>query len=325
VLSIIIVNYRSWSFLEDCLNGLISDPLSGSWQIIVVDNHSDDGGFESFSNRFSQVEFVLNDRNGGFAFGCNTGTAIARGTRFLFLNPDVIPRPGQIRDLLEIKDREQDVAILTARQVNAKNQLQKTWDVFPDLFIYFKSVKSLLRRLMPSRYPNPRIEQHKLTYCDWVTGAVLLIDRDDFVKLGGWCEDYWLYSEDCDLCFQASRNDMRSACTPDVSFVHLHGGASRQSRGVTVKTKAETIISRHFFNHRNYRGFHRLLNHCFILLAALPELMIWSLVDLLTLRRIDVLSIRSEMLKYLLGYYSNVMRSGDWRSPQLSAQGLDPA
>ena len=89
-LSIIIVNYRSWSFLEDCLSGLMSDPQAGDWQTIVVDNNSGDGEFENFSRRFDRVNFISNNRNGGFAFGCNTGAGIARGESLLFLNPDVM-------------------------------------------------------------------------------------------------------------------------------------------------------------------------------------------------------------------------------------------
>lgn len=319
VLSIIIVNYRSWSFLEDCLRGLISDPDSDQWQIIVVDNHSDDGEFEIFSQRFEQVEFIQNAKNGGFAYGCNAGAAAAHAERLLFLNPDVIPRPGQVGALLAAMERNPDVAILTARQVNDKDQQQKTWDVFPDHLLYFKSIKSLLRKLWPSRYPNPRQEHNGLMTCDWVSGAVLLVGRDDFQKLGQWCEDYWMYAEDCDLCFQAGRLGMQVACTADVTFVHLHGGASRQNRAVTVKTKSEAIVSRHFFNHRNRKGLHRLFNHFLIFLAAVPELLIWSAIDLLTFRQIGVLSIRSGMLKYVLGYYARVMRSGDWRSPQLQS------
>ena len=318
MLSIIIVNYRSWDYLVDCLNGLISDPACVDWQIIVVDNHSGDGMFDSFSQRFPQVEFVLNNRNGGFAFGCNAGAKIARGKRLLFLNPDVIPAPGQIPALLAIRDQHDEVTILTARQVNARNQLQKTWDIFPDLLTYFKSVKSILRKIMPARYPNPRAEQQGLSYCDWVSGAVLLLDRADFDDLGGWCEDYWMYSEDCDLCYQAGRNAKSVACTADVTFVHLHGGASRQTPEITVNTKTEAIISRHLFNQRNRSGMHRAANHLFIMLAAVPELIIWSVIDLLTFRRIEVLSIRSSMLRQMLSHYRRVVGTGDWRSSKIS-------
>lgn len=283
----------------------------------MADNCSGDGQLAPFAARYPDVEFIANPKNGGFAYGCNVGASAARGGRLLFLNPDVVPAAGQVGALLAVKDRMRDVAILTARQVNGRGQPQKAWDVFPDGIGYFKSVKSLLRLLWPSRYPNPRGEWCESVYCDWVSGSVLLIDRADFDALGGWCEDYWMYSEDCDLCFRAGRAGMRAACTPEVTFRHLHGGASRQNRAVTVLTKSEAIISRHLFNQRNRSGARRAFNHLFILLAAVPELMLWSALDWLTLRRFEALSIRSSMLARIVAHYRKVLRTGDWRSAQM--------
>jgi GT2 family glycosyltransferase len=318
-LSIIIVNYRSWSFLDECLSSLIADPDSKDWQIIVVDNHSNDGQFESFKQKYTQIEFVAQQRNGGFAYGCNAGVlkvsneAEAR-CRLLFLNPDVVVEAGQIGALSAIKDKFPEVAILTATQVNGKGQAQKTWDIFPDLLTYLKSVKSALRVLMPGRFPDPRATLQGLVYCDWVSGAVFMIDGDHFNELGGWCEDYWLYSEDCDLCFLAGQKGYRVACTPEVTFLHHHGGASRQTREITALTKTEAIISKHVFNHRHRRGWRKVLNHSLIMLANIPELAFWSLLDNLTFRRFRVLTVRRNMFIQLLSHYGKVRRSGSWCS-----------
>lgn len=313
-LSIVIVNYRSWSFLDDCLSSLTDDPDSNEWQIIVVDNHSDDGHFEPFSQKYENVRFVANPRNGGFANGCNTGARIANNERLLFLNPDVVVKPGQINALSAIKDRLPEVAILTANQVGAKGQAQKTWDVFPNLLTYLKSVKSLLRILLPGRYPDPRKSLKELVYCDWVSGAVFLMDRNRFDELGGWCEDYWLYSEDCDLCFVAKQKGYLVACTPEVTLLHHHGGASRQNRDITALAKTEAIISKHVFNSRHRKGWQKLCNHSLIAIANVLELSFWSILDTLTFRRFRVLSIRRKMLSQLLSHYGKVLRSGNWRS-----------
>ena len=284
---------------------------------MVVDNYSNDGQFEIFRQKFQKIEFINNQRNGGFAFGCNTGARLAYGKRLLFLNPDVMVVAGQIQTLMEVKDNRDDATILTASQVNGKGQPQKTWDIFPNLLTYLKSVKSLLRKVMPERYPNPRGPQKGLIYCDWVSGAIMLIDRQHFDELGGWCEDYWLYSEDCDLCYLAREKGFGVACTPEVTFLHHHGGASRQNRDITVLTKTEAIISKHVFNHRHRKGLQRLTNHCLILLANLPELFFWTVLDALTFRRFNVLSIRRSMLRQLLAHYARVLRTRDWRSSRI--------
>lgn len=316
-LSIIIVNYRSWSILSRCLDALLIDPDSGDWQIIVADNFSDDGEVSRFRNDYPQVQFLENRVNGGFAYGCNAGADAAHGDYLLFLNPDVIAGVGQVGRLLGEAQGHPGVAIMAAQQINAKGQLQKTWDVFPDLLTYFKSVKSLLRRILPAKFPNPRTAQDGLVYCDWVTGSVFLISRQHFDALGRWCEDYWMYSEDCDLCFLAHQQGLRVACTSHAQFVHLHGGASRQNRGITVLTKTEAIISKHVFNSRHRRGLHGITNHLLIVLTSVPELIFWTLIDLLTLRRVPALSVRSSMLKRISAYYAGALGKRSWRSPQL--------
>ena len=69
-LSIVIVNYRSWSKLDKCLQSL-EQQTNGAQQVIVVDNCSDDGQIESFEKKFTGVNWIKNKSNEGFAAGCN--------------------------------------------------------------------------------------------------------------------------------------------------------------------------------------------------------------------------------------------------------------
>jgi hypothetical protein len=102
-----------------------------------------------------------------------------------------------------------------------------------------------------------------------------------------------------------------------VQFVHLHGGASRQNRDITVLTKTEAIVSKHVFNSRHRHGLHRLTNHFLIMLTSIPELLLWSLIDLLTFRQVPALSVRSSMLRRITAYYARALGNKSWRSAQL--------
>jgi GT2 family glycosyltransferase len=310
-LSIIIVNYRSWDSLERCLQSLVAD---GRHQVIVVDNASGDGKLTQVASRYPMVEFHESPVNGGFAHGCNQGAGKARGELLLFMNPDVLAEPAQVEALAEFRRAHPTYAICSARQVDANGRLQKAFDVFPDLLTWFKSVKSLLRLLRPSRFPNPYRELSGPVECDWVSGSIFLIGRAEFEQLGGWCESYWMYMEDCDLCFQARSQGLKVAYTPHVSFVHLHGGASRQTPEVTVRTKTETVISKHVFIDRHSRGFRNPANHLIVAVKSLVPLAVYSLLDLLTLHLVSPLKTRSRMFLGLLGYYRGSPGSRQWRS-----------
>lgn len=316
-LSIITVNYRSWSHLEAALVELQKD-FPGDWEVIAVDNESEPGPFSAFSARFPWVTFIANPVNSGFGAGCNIGVAAATGEQLLFMNPDVIAPCASIQALIDIK-KQHNIGIVAPRQVSGDGKQQKVFDDFPSLLNQSKTLKALLRVLMPSRFPDPRADHKTITYCDWVTGSVLLIDRADFDAVGGWTEDYWMYAEDADLCRKAHDRGLRVAYVPEVEVIHAHGGSSRLNVAVKSMTKLEVIISKHVYTARHTTGLERWLTHTLIILLRLPMLIIASILDLLSLRQVPALRVRSRMFTGLLRYYFGVFRTGSWLSPRAIA------
>src|SRR5659263_3319 len=101
-LSIIIVNYRGWKHLKECLDSLVvfsGKPLQP--EVIIVDNDSADGAIDEFKSNYPDFIFIKNKVNGGFANGCNLGSTFAKGDYFLFLNPDTIASENEVKKLLE--------------------------------------------------------------------------------------------------------------------------------------------------------------------------------------------------------------------------------
>ena len=319
-LSIITVNYRSWGHLEAALTAL-GDGFPDDWEIIVVDNESIPQDLQEFSARFPWATFVANPDNTGFGHGCNIGAKKANGERLLFMNPDVIAKPQEIRKLMQIQDQH-DIGIIAPKQLSATGKIQKVFDDFPSLWNQSKTIKALLRILLPSRFRDPRKEYDELTECDWVTGSVLMIKRVDFDAIGAWNEDYWMYVEDADLCRKAHDCGMSVAYAPDVEVIHAHGGSSRLNVDVKSMTKLEVIISKHVYTRNHMRGFERWLTHTMIIVLRMPALIIGTLLDLVTLYRVPALRVRSRMCLGLLRYYWGVLRSGCWLSPRAKANQL---
>ncbi len=312
-LSIIIVNYKAWSYLEQALDALSPD-LPEDWEVIVVDNASEAANLSAFQARYPWVVFVANPANSGFAYANNLGAAQAQGADLLFMNPDVVARCGEINALLEAKHALPEVAILAPMQVDARGRQQKVFDQFPTLWSHSKTIKSLARFLGVSKGPDPRRQHKELIYCDWVSGSVFLIDRKRFDALNGWSADYWMYVEDTDFCWRATRNGWRVACLPSVVVTHVHGGASRRNPEVAAMTKLEVMISKHVFASKHFQKPKRYLAHGFLAFLRLPPLALATLANMITLGRVDELSIRSRIFTQLVAYYLGVFRRGSWRS-----------
>jgi hypothetical protein len=186
-LSIIIVNYRSWGFLQKALETL-QPGFPPDWEIIVVDNESLAEPFRQFQQKYPWVTFVANARNSGFGFGCNLGAAQATGSYLLFMNPDVIANSKNIRSLIRVLENHPDVALISPKQVNEFGRPQKVFDDFPELLNQSKILKVLLRLFGQSPQRDLPANDATLTYCDWITGSCLLVSRADFDAIG----DRWL-------------------------------------------------------------------------------------------------------------------------------------
>ena len=98
-ISIVIVNYKSWLHLASCLDSLAFHSDSFNHEIVVVDNHSNDGKLAEFSKVYPDVVFVENTGNNGFANGCNLGASKSKGRYLLFLNPDTVGNENAIKSL----------------------------------------------------------------------------------------------------------------------------------------------------------------------------------------------------------------------------------
>ena len=85
-ISVIIVAFKSRSFIACCLNSLQQASKSYDTEIIVIDNASGDGLGGFILQEYSDIRFFQNKENIGFGSACNQGAQIANGDYLVFLN-----------------------------------------------------------------------------------------------------------------------------------------------------------------------------------------------------------------------------------------------
>src|SRR3989339_1664003 len=88
--SIIIVNYNSFSLLDNCLRTLFLETKGITFEVIVVDNGSTEIGIDKVLSKYPNVKFLLNNASKGFASVNNKGFKEAIGKYILMLNNDVV-------------------------------------------------------------------------------------------------------------------------------------------------------------------------------------------------------------------------------------------
>ena len=98
--SVIIVNWNEMEQLRQCLTSLFQYSPPFPYQVIVVDNASEDGSVAMVRNEFPQVRLVVNEANVGFAGGNNRGFVASRGEYILLLNNDAEVMAGTLAALV---------------------------------------------------------------------------------------------------------------------------------------------------------------------------------------------------------------------------------
>jgi len=280
-ISIIIVNYKSWKPLRKCLQQLVAiQSTEFNFETIVVDNCSDDGQLALFKSDFIGVKFFENSGNNGFANACNFGAFRAKGAYFLFLNPDTLANAQALEALLQTAKQHPDYGIISCQQCDEKGNLNNQNKLFfspSRMFGLFRIVYKIAHQ----SYLNQRFNKSKsIVFPDWVSGSVVFISRSWFEKVKVWCEDYWMYYEDVDLCKKVSELGGKIALLKTVTIIHAHGGSTRINVKTKALTKSEVLISRHVFIHKHFNGMTRFSLQ---FITVFYQLLINSLMGLLGL------------------------------------------
>ena len=101
-LSVILVNYKSPQLVLDCIESIYRETKTISFEIIVVDNFSEDNSGELILQKFASVIWIPMSYNAGFARANNRGIQAAKGDYVLVLNTDTIIQENALDKVLTL-------------------------------------------------------------------------------------------------------------------------------------------------------------------------------------------------------------------------------
>jgi GT2 family glycosyltransferase/glycosyltransferase involved in cell wall biosynthesis len=101
--SIVVITYNNFNLTVQCVNSILRNTTWPNYQLIVVDNGSDDGTcdyLERLRQEVPSVKIILNPENRGFAAANNQGLREANGDILLLLNNDTVVPKGWLDPLV---------------------------------------------------------------------------------------------------------------------------------------------------------------------------------------------------------------------------------
>lgn len=258
-LCVVVVSHRSEATIDDCLARLRES--HGVSQVRVVDNGSDDGTLAIVQRHAladARVRFIGNPDNPGFSVACNQGARAGDAPWLAFVNPDCLPAHDALQRLLDHARSVGGEAVVGADLVDeagVRDPAARRRD--PDFAAMLSS--------RAARDLSLRVNGVALQAVEAVSGAVMLLPRALFERLGGFDEAYRLHAEDLDLCRRARQAGARVCVANDVQVVHLRGVSSR-TRPLFVEWHKHRGLWRYFrkFDARRHGRATRAMVWCAI-------------------------------------------------------------
>ena len=252
LVSIIIISYNTRQMTLDCIRSVI-DETRVPYEIIVMDNASDDGSAEAIAEAFPDIQLMAEDVNHGFAKANNLAAKRAVGEYVLLLNPDTLVLDGAIDTLMDFAGANPEAGIWGGRHLDAERRMRKDtcWRKM-SLWNTFCRFTGLTGLFSESEFFNSEAyggwQRDSVRQVDVVTGALFLIKRAFWEELGGFDLRYIMYGEEVDLCLRAAEKGAAPLMTPDAEIIH-YGGASqtvRADKQIRIMKAKLTLIDRHF-------------------------------------------------------------------------------
>jgi GT2 family glycosyltransferase len=223
-----IVSYKVRNLLKDCLDSLYQNPPSGPFEVIVVDNCSEDGTVAMLREAYPQVRVVENSANHGYTRPMNQALRLSTGRFLVQLNPDTLVLPGAFDSLAQFMDTHPEAGICTPKVLNRDGTLQKQcrrsaarpWDAIT----YFSGLsRRFPKSPLFSRYLMTYLDEDEINQVEAVSGSCMVIRREVVEQIGYLDELFFAYQEDADFCFRARTAGWKIYYVPSGQIIHYGG------------------------------------------------------------------------------------------------------
>jgi GT2 family glycosyltransferase len=241
-LSIVIVNWNTRELLRRCVESIATSNIPTQFEVIVIDNASHDESLalihkSPFAQSLlakQQLKIVQNSENIGFGRANNQAFSLTQAPFVFLLNPDAQVEPDAIGKLLQTIRSNSRIGACGPRILNADGSTQTSVYFSPPTpwHTFFWQLK--LYHMLPGKLRGELLLGRHWTHnrrrdVPMLIGAALLVRREVIDQVGGFDEQFEMYSEDHEWCWRMRKSGWRVVFDPSASVSH-HGGVSATRR-----------------------------------------------------------------------------------------------
>jgi GT2 family glycosyltransferase len=233
-----IVSWNTDELLARCLSSLQHAAEGLDFDVVVVDNASEDDSV-IIAREFTDVIVIANEQNVGYAVAMNQAllhdTGRAAPDVLIALNPDTLAPLRSLTELVEYLWADPALGLVVPQLSNEDGTLQHSVYRFPSPLITFIIciVPARLQRgrLAQRWWLEGRVPHDRAVDVDWAIGAVHVLRAAALNTPTPYCERWFMYAEDMDLCWVLRQQGWRCRLLPDVQVTHTGNASGARAWG----------------------------------------------------------------------------------------------
>jgi len=250
-MDVVVVNHNTRELLRACLESVFANNPA---QVVVVDTGSSDMSADMVASEYPEAELIADDSNPGYGASANQGVSRCQDEYILILNSDTRLHAGALRALSDYFDTASRAGLVGPLLTGDNGVTQQSdfrmlaYHSAAGLLLYETSASKLRDRIL-SVFNLEASGSGKPGKVEWVVGAALAVRRDAFMEVGGFDEDFFMYSEEVDLCYRLRQAGWEIHFAPVTAVVHVRGASTKQ---YPAKMIEENYKSRLQFSRKHY-------------------------------------------------------------------------
>lgn len=236
LVSLVIVNHNAKEYSELCLNSVLNSDYP-NFEIIIVDNGSEDGSLEFFreiSKSKPNINVIRNEENRGPSAARNQGIEKAKGKYVAFLDNDTTVHPLWLNEAIKVFESNSKIGACQCKLI-----LLGTDNVIDSVGEYLGQFGFLVHVVTPGEEKDVG-QYDNITEIFAAKSAGMIARKDVLNKIGGFDDDFFIYAEESDLCWRVWLQGYRVVLIPNSIVYHKFGLSSK-----VLQEKIDYLIKFH--------------------------------------------------------------------------------
>lgn len=232
MVSIIIINYKTFDYTKKCIESIIQYTKNIAFEIILVDNFSNDGSAEKLKHLYPTLTHIQNNTNLGFSKANNIGILEAKGDVILLLNSDTELFEDTISYCYDYIMNGKTNSIVSCKLIYPNNQIQYQCSTFPsiknNIIEMFRLQKLLSKEKAAKVLYSTYFDHNSEAAPEWIWGTFFMFHKKSLEKLNHKKLDdtFFMYGEDMKWCYDFKHVGCNIVYLPNKKIIHHVGKSS---------------------------------------------------------------------------------------------------